>query len=72
MTTACITKAVCQSHRTIIQVTTGDKINGPKPLPDMVIPMAMPRRFSNQRVIRVVLTRMKTLRPTELTNPYQK
>jgi hypothetical protein len=72
MTVLCMTKAACQSQRRIIQVISGEKIKGPRPLPAMVRPRAVARFFSNQRVIRVVLARMNTLRPSDATKPYQK
>ena len=67
-----MTNAVCQSQRRMTQVTRGEKMNGPKPLPAIVRPMAKPWRFSNQRVIRAAVEMRNTLRPSEVTKPYQR
>jgi hypothetical protein len=56
----------------IIQVINGEKINGPTPFPDIMMPMTRPRRYSNHRVISVVVDRKKALRPADATKPYQK
>ena len=67
-----MTYAVCQSHMKIIHVTSGEKIKGPRPFPAIIIPIIKPRRFSNQRVIKVVVDIKNALRPAEATKPYQK